>query len=163
MSQRPYRLRAPEPGDLGWIVYRHGAIYGRDFGWKLEGLVAQVIADFEKSFDPAKERCWIAEYQGRPVGSIMLTKGSAEVARLRMLLIEPEVRGMGLGKHLVAECIAFAREAGYRQVTLWTHEVLKEARGIYQRAGFVRTEQKVHTLFGPPVRGETWDLDLGGR
>jgi DNA-binding MarR family transcriptional regulator/N-acetylglutamate synthase-like GNAT family acetyltransferase len=157
-----YLLRPHRPGDMGWIVSRHGAIYAEEYGWdqRLEALVAEVVAAFLRNFDPERERCWIAERDGENLGSVMLVKDTARVARLRMLLVEPQARGLGIGARLVEECIRFARQAGYRKITLWTHSVLTAARHVYQRAGFQLVDRKAHDEFGKRLMGETWDLTL---
>lgn len=161
-AARTYVLRSHQAGDLGWIAHRHGVLYAREYGWgeRFEALVAGVVASFGKSHDPRREHCWIAERDGRPVGSIMLVADSLSVARLRMLLVEPEERGSGIGRRLVDECLRFARQAGYAKATLWTHEVLTAARKIYVRAGFKLIHSEVHNEFGPDVMGETWERDL---
>jgi DNA-binding MarR family transcriptional regulator/N-acetylglutamate synthase-like GNAT family acetyltransferase len=163
-GERPpaYLLRPHRPGDMGWIVSRHGVIYAEEYGWdqRLEALVAEVVAAFLRNFDPARERCWIAERDGENLGSVMLVKETARVARLRMLLVEPQARGLGIGARLVEECIRFARQAGYRKITLWTHSVLTAARHVYQRAGFQLVDRRAHDEFGKRLMGETWDLTL---
>jgi DNA-binding MarR family transcriptional regulator/N-acetylglutamate synthase-like GNAT family acetyltransferase len=158
----PYLLRTPQPGDMGWIVSRHGALYAREYGWdqRLEALCAEIVASFIRNFDAARERCWIAEREGENVGTVMLVKNSARVARLRLLLVEPKARGLGIGARLVEECIRFARQAGYRKMTLWTHSVLTAARHIYQEAGFALVATDMHEEFGKRLTGETWDLKL---
>jgi DNA-binding MarR family transcriptional regulator/GNAT superfamily N-acetyltransferase len=159
---RGYILRAPRPGDFGWVVKRNAELYAQEYRWKepFEGVCAQIVADFVNTFDSKRERCWIAEMDGERVGCIFLAKDAATVARVRLLLVEPKARGLGLGARLVDECIGFARRAGYKKVTLWTHSVLTAARHIYQKAGFklVRTER--HKAWGPPVVSEYWDLEL---
>jgi DNA-binding MarR family transcriptional regulator/N-acetylglutamate synthase-like GNAT family acetyltransferase len=159
---REYKLRAPLPGDFGWIVKRHAELYAQEYRWTepFEGVCAQIVADFANKNDPKRERCWIAEMDGENVGCIFLVKDSAKVARIRLLLVDPKARGLGLGARLVDECIRCARRAGYKKITLWTHSVLKAARHIYQNAGFrlMRTER--HNSWGPPVVSEFWDLDL---
>jgi DNA-binding MarR family transcriptional regulator/N-acetylglutamate synthase-like GNAT family acetyltransferase len=162
-SSRPtYRLCAPVPGDFGWMVKRHGEIYAQEYGWTepFEGLCAQIVADFANKNDPKRERCWIAEMDGEVVGCVFLAKDSAKVARIRLLLVDPKARGLGVGARLADECIRFARRAGYKKITLWTHSNLSAARHIYQKAGFrlMRTER--HSSWGPQVVGEHWDLQL---
>jgi DNA-binding MarR family transcriptional regulator/GNAT superfamily N-acetyltransferase len=161
-AARTYVLRQHRPGDMGWIVGRHGVLYAQDYGWdeRLEALCAEIVAAFVRNFDPARERCWIAERDGENVGCVLLVKDSAEVARLRLLLVEPKARGLGLGARLVDECVRFARQAGYRRITLWTHSVLTAARHIYEGAGFKLVHTEAHDSFGKTVTGETWDLAL---
>jgi DNA-binding MarR family transcriptional regulator/GNAT superfamily N-acetyltransferase len=155
-------LRTHRPGDMGWVVQRHGALYARDYGWNshIEAITAEIVGAFLKNFDAARERCWIAEMDGEIVGSVFLVRETDDVARLRLLIVDPSARGLGLGRRLTEECIRFAREAGYRKITLWTHGVLKAARGIYQQAGFRLIEEWVHDEFGKPEASETWELDL---
>jgi len=159
-------LRGPRPGDFGWIVERHAVLYAREYGWTepFEGLCAQIVADFANNHDPRRERCWIAERGGENAGSIFLVKDadspSGDVARIRLLLVEPWARGAGIGERLVQESIAFARGAGYRKITLWTHSILTGARRIYRRAGFVLVASRPHQSWGKPVVGETWDFQL---
>lgn len=153
-------LRAPRPGDFGWIVQRHGLLYAQEEGWdaRFEGVVAGVVSDFIKTFDPAHEACWIAEHEGTPVGSIMLARESDTIGRLRLLLVEPSARGLGVGDALVAECLSFARLAGYYEVILWTQSNLLPARRLYERAGFVLEESWPYDGFGKELVSETWRL-----
>jgi DNA-binding MarR family transcriptional regulator/GNAT superfamily N-acetyltransferase len=157
-----YILRAPVPGDFGWIVKRHAELYAQEYQWTepFEGLCAQIVADYVNNNDPKRERCWIAEMDGANVGCIFLVKDSATVARIRLLLIDPKARGLGLGARLTDESIRFARQAGYKKITLWTHSVLTAARHIYQKAGFTLTRSEKHKSWGRPVVSEFWDLEL---
>jgi DNA-binding MarR family transcriptional regulator/N-acetylglutamate synthase-like GNAT family acetyltransferase len=155
-------LRAPRAGDFGWIVQRHAVLYQREYGWceEFEGVCAQIVADFIKKFDSRWERGWIAELNGQNVGSVLMAKDSDEVARLRLLLVEPAARGLGVGKRLTDECIRFARECGYRRMTLWTHSVLSAARHVYAQAGFRLTSSEPRRSFGQDVVSEHWDMSL---
>jgi DNA-binding MarR family transcriptional regulator/predicted N-acetyltransferase YhbS len=162
-AERPaYTLRAPRTGEMGWVVARHAAIYAQEYGWgaRFEGLCAEIVAQMIASHDQVSDRHWIAEMDGEPVGSVFVVKASDEVAKLRLLLVEPKARGHGIGSRLVDECITFARGAGYRKMTLWTHSVLTAARRIYQAAGFELVAQKKHADWGVPVVGETWEREL---
>lgn len=155
-------LRAPMPGDFGWVIERHGAIYAAEYGWnaEFEALVAEICAKFVRALKPARERAWIAERDGMPVGSVFLVEKSRRVAQLRLLLVEPSARGLGIGARLVNECIRFAHGAGYRSMTLWTQSVLTSARHIYEAAGFTLTWEHAHRAFGAALTEQVWDLDL---
>jgi len=158
----PYLLRSLQIGDIGWITRRQGMLYAQDYGWDetYEALVAEILAAFVKSFDPKWERSWIAERDGEVVGSVFVVRKSPEVAKLRLLYVEPSARGLGIGARLVDECIAFARAKGYKTLTLWTNDILGSARRIYQAAGFKLIDEERHHSFGKDLVGQTWDLDL---
>jgi DNA-binding MarR family transcriptional regulator/GNAT superfamily N-acetyltransferase len=158
----PYLLRAHQPGDMGWVIHRHGVLYAEEYGWdeRFEALVAQIAAEFIQKLDPKRERCWMAERDGAVVGSVFLVKGSNRVAKLRLLLVEPSARGLGIGARLVEECIRFARQAGYRKITLWTQSILDAARHIYRQAGFRVVKRERHKSFGHALVGETWEMTL---
>lgn len=155
-------LREPRPGDMGFVVQSHGARYASEYGFdsSFEALVAEIAAKFLNSFDASRERCWIAEIDGAPVGSVFLVRHDDEIAKLRLLLVEPAGRGHGLGRRLVGECIAFARACGYRKITLWTQSILTAARKIYQDAGFELVASEPHRSFGQSLIGETWEMKL---
>lgn len=158
----PFFLRQPEPGDMGWVTHRHGLLYAQEYGWDehFEALVAQIVSDYINHFNPAKERCWIAEMGGEIVGSVFVVQSSEKVAKLRLLLVEPKARGLGLGTRLVEECIRFARRSGYQKMILWTNSVLVAARVIYQKAGFRLIDQEEHHSYGHDLVGETWEVNL---
>ena len=158
----PAILREPRPGDMGWVVQSHGGFYAREYGFdsSFEGLVAEIAAKFLASFDASRERCWIADIDGTQVGSIFLVRHTDDVAKLRLLLVDPAGRGQGLGRRLVGECIAFAQACGYRRITLWTQSILVAARGIYQEAGFKLVASEPHRSFGQSLVGETWELEV---
>jgi len=155
-------LRSHRPGDLGWVVHRHGALYAEEYGWdeRFEALVAGIVAKFAKHFDAARERCWIAEIDGERVGAVLVVKQSRSTAKLRLLIVEPGARGRGLGRRLVEECIAFARAKGYRKLVLWTQSNLAAARAIYKQCGFRRVRKERHSSFGYDLVGEFWQLAL---
>src|SRR5579884_4043698 len=155
-------LRGHRPGDMGWIVHRHGVLYAQEYGWdeRFEALVAEIAAHFVQHLDPKRERCWIAEKDGEIVGSVFLVKKSKTTAKLRLLLVEPNARGLGLGKRLVGECIRFARQAGYKKIILWTQSILGAARHIYKEAGFRIVKREKNDSFGALLVAETWELEL---
>jgi DNA-binding MarR family transcriptional regulator/N-acetylglutamate synthase-like GNAT family acetyltransferase len=157
-----YILRPHQPGDIGWIVHRHGVLYADEYGLDIgfEAFVAQIAASFIENFDHRRERCWIAEREGEIAGSVVLVNESEEIAKLRLLYVEPKARGLGIGARLVDECIGFARRAGYRKVTLWTNDILVSARRIYEAAGFHLTREEPHHSFGRDLVGQYWELPL---
>ncbi len=161
---RQLTLRSHRPGDMGWVVQRHGEIYHQEYGWneEFEALVAEITAEFVRKLDVTRERCWIAEHDGRRVGCIFLVAKDATTAKLRLLLVDPDARGLGVGRKLVAECVRFARVAGYRKIVLWTQETLTAARHLYTEAGFVKTAREPHRSFGHDLVGETWERELHG-
>jgi DNA-binding MarR family transcriptional regulator/GNAT superfamily N-acetyltransferase len=157
-----YLLRQHQPGDMGWIVYRQGLLYADEYGWDgtYEALAAEIVAQFIKNYDPSRERCWIAEKDGERVGAVFVAKASDEIAKLRLLHVEREARGLGIGKRLVEECVRFARQAGYKKMTLWTQSILHAARHLYKEAGFQVVREEQHRSFGKDLTAETWELDL---
>jgi DNA-binding MarR family transcriptional regulator/GNAT superfamily N-acetyltransferase len=160
-SEQPYLLRTHQPGDIGWIVFRHGVLYSKEYRYdeRFEALVAEIVAEFVKNFDSKAERCWIAEREGERVGSVMLVRKSDTVAKLRLLLVEPSARGLGIGKRLVEECVRFAKQAGYKKIMLWTQSELKAARKIYEQAGFQLVKEEPHQSWGrDDLVAETWEL-----
>jgi GNAT superfamily N-acetyltransferase len=162
MKRSTIRLCVPRPGDMGWVVQAHGAVYAAEFGYdaRFEALVAEIVAKFVRDFDPGRERCWIARRGAHNLGSAFLVRQSPRVAKLRLVVVTPEARGIGLGKRLVSACLRFARAKGYRKVVLWTQSELDAARHIYQRAGFRLVRSERHASFGRPLVGEYWELRL---
>jgi GNAT superfamily N-acetyltransferase len=168
MTDTPLNLRPHGPGDIGWVISRHGALYAQEFGWdmRFEALVAHIAARFIEQFDAAREACWIAERAGQPLGCVFLVQARDEAtqaiepgtAQLRLLLVEPAARGLGVGVALVNECERFARQAGYRRIRLWTQSMLLAARSIYQRAGYKLIATEPHRSFGHDLLGEIWEL-----
>ncbi len=158
----PYLLRPHQPGDMGWVVHLHGMLYAQEYGWDdtFEALVAGIVAKFIQNFDPKRERCWIAEIDGEIVGSVFLVKESETVSKLRLLIVHPKARGLGIGKRMVNECLRFARQAGYRKTMLWTNNVLLAARHIYETMGFKLVLEEPHHSFGHDLVGETWEMEL---
>ena len=164
-GESSYMLRPHQPGDMGWIIHRHGVLYAEEYGLdeSFEAMVAHIAATFIENFDARRERCWIAERDGEVVGSVLLVRGGEEIAQLRLLYVEPKARALGIGSRLVSECIGFARRAGYHRITLWTNDVLVSARRIYQAAGFRLVKEEPHRSFGRDLVGQYWDLALPAR
>jgi DNA-binding MarR family transcriptional regulator len=161
-DRAPYILRPHQPGDMGWVVHRHGVLYAQEYGYdeSFEALVAEIVAKFIEHYDAKRERCWIAERDGEIAGSVFLVAESKSVAKLRLLLVEPSARGLGIGARLVTECIRFARQAGYQKIVLWTQSELDAARHVYKKAGFRVVDKKRHHSFGKDLTAETWELAL---
>jgi len=155
-------LRPHRPGDMGWVTHRHGVLYAQEYGWdeSFEALVAEITAKFIQNFDPKRERCWIAEKDDEIVGSVFLVKYAEDVAKLRLLYVEPSARGLGIGARLVEECIRFARQTGYKTLTLWTQSNLDAARHIYKESGFRLVKEEPTHSFGHDLVSETWELEL---
>jgi DNA-binding MarR family transcriptional regulator/N-acetylglutamate synthase-like GNAT family acetyltransferase len=155
-------LRTHQPGDIGWVIARHGELYAQEYRWdsSFEGLVAEIAGAFLRRYDEQRERCWIAERNGERLGCVFLVKQSKNIAKLRLLIVEPSARGLGIGVRLVSECIAFARQSGYRKLTLWTNDILHAARRIYERAGFGLVKEEKHHSFGHDLVGQFWELTL---
>ena len=158
----PFYIRNHEPGDLGWVIRRHGLLYSQEYGWdeRFEAFVAEVCADFINNYNPQKERCWIAEMNGRQVGSVFCKMETADVAKLRMLLVDPSARSLGLGRRLVDECLRFAKRTGYKKITLWTNDILTAAARIYREKGFSLVREEPHQSFGKDLVGQYWELQL---
>jgi DNA-binding MarR family transcriptional regulator/GNAT superfamily N-acetyltransferase len=162
-TKEPYLLRPHQPGDMGWVVHRHGVLYSQEYGYdeRFEALVAEIVAEFIQHFDHRRERCWIAEREGEVVGSVFLVKKSKAVSKLRLLLVEPSARGLGIGRRLVSECVRFARQVGYRKMMLWTQSELGAARHLYKLAGFHLIRKEAHQSWGrDDLVSETWELKL---
>jgi DNA-binding MarR family transcriptional regulator/GNAT superfamily N-acetyltransferase len=161
-GKAPYILRPHRPGDMGWVTSANASIYAREYGWDItyEALVAKIVAEFIENFDPKREHCWIAELDGEPIGSAFVVRKTDAIAKLRLVIVDPKARGLGIGKRLVEECLRFAKAAGYSSMTLWTQSILTAARGIYQNAGFRLVAEEPHHSFGVDLIGETWERDL---
>lgn len=161
-AKTSYLLRPHQPGDMGWIVHRQAILYADEYGWDgtYEALAAEVVAQFIKNYDPKRERAWVAEKDGERVGAVFVARASDQIAKLRLLHVERQARGLGIGQRLVEECIGFARQAGYQRMTLWTQRILHAARHIYKKAGFQVVHEEKHHSFGKDLTAETWELDL---
>jgi len=161
-KEATFILRDPEPGDLGWITYQHGRLYAKEYGWDwtFEALVAEIVGNFAKSYDPSRERCWVAEREGEVIGSVFIVRQDDETAKLRLLYVDASARGLGLGRRLVEETMRFARDKGYKRMVLWTNDVLVSARRIYEAAGFELLEEEPHHSFGKDLIGHVWGRDL---
>ena len=161
-NRTSYLLRPHQPGDIGWLIGQHGSYYSMAFGWNqtFEGLAAEIAGTFLQNFDPKLERCWVAERDGKRVGAVILLKKTEDTAQLRMLLVKPEARGLGIGKRLVQECTRFARQAGYKKIMLWTNKGLDAARAIYEKEGYQLMKEEPHTSFGHDLIGQIWELEL---
>ncbi|MEO9460385.1 MAG: GNAT family N-acetyltransferase [Lentilitoribacter sp.] len=157
-----YILRDPEPGDMGWIVHRHGVLYTQEQNWDVsfEGVVAEIVGEYLKNYNPKRERCWIAEHAGQVAGSVFVTEGDAQTAKLRLLYVEPEARGLGIGARLVSECIKFARQKDYKRLVLWTHSIQESAGKIYAAEGFQLTNETEMDVFGAKLKRQNWELIL---
>lgn len=161
-AHQSYILRPPKPGDYGWVIQKNGEVYAAEYQWneEYEGLVAEIVANFIKNFDPERERCWIAEKDGENVGCVFLVKKDEATAQLRVLIVDPKARGVGLGRRLVSECTQFARQAGYKKITLWTNSVLTAARRIYEKEGYKMAKSEPIRAFGHDLISQTWELEL---
>jgi DNA-binding MarR family transcriptional regulator/GNAT superfamily N-acetyltransferase len=162
VAKAPYVLRPHQAGDMGWVVHRQGVLYAQEYGYDemFEAMVAEIVAKFIQHYDAKRERCWIAERDAEIAGSVFLVAESKTVAKLRLLYVEPEARGLGIGARLVSECVRFARQAGYKKIVLWTQSELDAARHVYKKAGFHVTERKRHRSFSKDLVAETWELSL---
>ncbi|MEP4477107.1 MAG: GNAT family N-acetyltransferase, partial [Lentilitoribacter sp.] len=162
LADPSYILRDPEPGDMGWIVHRHGVLYTEEQNWDVsfEGVVAEIVGEYLKNYNPKRERCWIAEHAGQVAGSVFVTEGDAETAKLRLLYVEPEARGLGIGARLVSECIKFARQKDYKRLVLWTHSIQESAGKIYAAEGFQLTNETEMDVFGAKLKRQNWELIL---
>ena len=162
MTKPAFTLREHSPQDIEWVIRRHGEIYTDEYGWdsRFRDLVADIAHEFIRDFDPRLERCWIAERSGERIGCVFLVRKTSDIAQLRLLLVEPSARGLGVGRMLVSECVDFASACGYSKLRLWTNDVLVSARRIYEAAGFKLIEEEPHDMWGRPLTSQTWELDL---